>query len=568
MNQGISLFFINMDSNNDSFNQFAQGLQKQVGFGNNQINRKKIKHNVRKLVADFQKNTDLDWKDQTRQKIHVSSTISKMAFLYEKIRVAIDYKDEHLLRKNAIERILIRRLSQGKIETFDVRTLVIELVRAGYLKNHTVPESVVEKIKMVFIKYIDLMRKSSFQLQGQQRARLNEWILNMAAVEIEHQFFPYHQKQALLEYAYSVLYSKVTVDEEDVNEQEKNTQLYIAIQRALVKSDNSIIRYSLLNLYYPDWEKADENLISEIAGHIIPLKKSIEGQIENPIGGPIFRQVKKYIIILTILKDIIKENPGQAEEILSNPKKLEEKIIQACRQRYKKARDKLKRSTIRSVVYIILTKTVLAFILELPFDILAYNTVHYLALLTNVIFHPLLLILIAANITIPAKKNTEKVIKTIRGLVYEGEEEFAFTNFKKPIKRRAALNLVFNILYLLVFSISFGVIIFVLRLLDFNIVSIFLFLLFLCLVSFFGIKNRETMRELIIVDKKKNFAGLLVDFFSIPILRMGRWLSLNAPKINVFTFILDFIIEAPFKTFVDVMDEWMNFIREKKEEIF
>ena len=49
---------------------------------------------------------------------------------------------------------------------------------------------------------------------------------------------------------------------------------------------------------------------------------------------------------------------------------------------------------------------------------------------------------------------------------------------------------------------------------------------------------------------------------------MGRWLSLNAPKINVFTFILDFIIEAPFKTFVDVMDEWMNFIREKKEEIF
>ena len=88
--------------------------------------------------------------EKVRQKIHVSSTISRMAFLYEKIRVAIDYKDEHLLRKNAIERILTRRLSQGKIETFDVRTLVVELVRAGYLKNDTVPESVVEKIKIIF----------------------------------------------------------------------------------------------------------------------------------------------------------------------------------------------------------------------------------------------------------------------------------------------------------------------------------------------------------------------------------------------------------------------------------
>jgi hypothetical protein len=30
---------------------------------------------------------------------------------------------------------------------------------------------------------------------------------------------------------------------------------------------------------------------------------------------------------------------------------------------------------------------------------------------------------------------------------------------------------------------------------------------------------------------------------------------------------LDFIIEAPFKTLVEVLDDWMNFIKEKKEEV-
>ncbi|MFA4834081.1 MAG: hypothetical protein WC619_04540, partial [Patescibacteria group bacterium] len=42
------------------------------------------------------------------QKIKVSEVISKMAFYYEKIRNSVDYKEENLLRKNAVERILKR----------------------------------------------------------------------------------------------------------------------------------------------------------------------------------------------------------------------------------------------------------------------------------------------------------------------------------------------------------------------------------------------------------------------------------------------------------------------------
>jgi len=552
----------------NKFDNFAQSFQQKGNDQNNQANQsKELKASVEKLISAFEGQKNKEWQDPQSPKIHVSTTISKMAFLYEKIRIAIDYKDEHLLRKNAIERILTRWLNEGKIETFNIRGLIVELIRAGYLKNDTVPENLVNQVQKIFEKYLKLMQQSSFLEKGQKRAELNEWILSIASVEIEHAFFPPHKQQALIEFAYSILHDKVYIEDE-TSEQVKNTQLYIAIHRALMKSDDAIIRHSILQLYYPEWTMADDNLIAEVARNIKKLKKAIGKQIDNPIAGPIFRQVKKYIIILTILRDIIEHNKGQARNIISKPKILNEHIKKACQFRYRKAREKLKRSTLRAVIYIILTKTVLAFILELPFDVLAYNTIHYPALITNVFFHPILLIFISASIKIPAKKNTAQVTRAINCLVYQREKEFKFDHLKKPIKHRAKWNIIFNILYFIVFAISFGLIIYILRLFNFNVVSIFLFLLFLSLVSFFGIKSRETTRELIIVEKKKTVIGALIDFFSIPIIRMGRWLSLKAPKINIFAFVLDFIIEAPFKTLVEVLDQWMNFIREKKEEIY
>src|SRR3989344_7526426 len=44
----------------------------------------------------------------TTPTIHVGEVLGSVSFLYEKARNAIDYKGEHLLRRNAIERILKR----------------------------------------------------------------------------------------------------------------------------------------------------------------------------------------------------------------------------------------------------------------------------------------------------------------------------------------------------------------------------------------------------------------------------------------------------------------------------
>ena len=81
--------------------------------------------------------------------IHVDEVASKVAAFYEKIRGIIDWKEEHLLKRRAIERILKRRLfskldlSNGNIfeDPNIAEPLVLELIRGGHFPNDKIPES-------------------------------------------------------------------------------------------------------------------------------------------------------------------------------------------------------------------------------------------------------------------------------------------------------------------------------------------------------------------------------------------------------------------------------------------
>jgi hypothetical protein len=95
-----------------------------------------------------------------------------------------------------------------------------------------------------------------------------------------------------------------------------------------------------------------------------------------------------------------------------------------------------------------------------------------------------------------------------------------------------------------------------------------IFIIFLSLISFFGIKLRYNIRDLVVYDKKEGPIMFFVNLFTLPFLNAGHWMSVKFAKINIFVFILDFIIEAPFKVFLEVIEDWVNFLKEKKEEIY
>ncbi len=99
--------------------------------------------------------------DDESPRLQVSELISKMAFFYEKIRNAVDYEEDHLLRKNAIARILKRQVViEGVLKvqsTEDLsQHLLAELIRASYLPNNSLPEAKVSEVARILDKYLKL----------------------------------------------------------------------------------------------------------------------------------------------------------------------------------------------------------------------------------------------------------------------------------------------------------------------------------------------------------------------------------------------------------------------------
>ena len=73
-------------------------------------------------------------------KLVVSQTVSILALAYEKIRNAVEYREDHLIRRAAIERILRRRLSLNPEGKNEAENVLRELLWARYFANGSLGE--------------------------------------------------------------------------------------------------------------------------------------------------------------------------------------------------------------------------------------------------------------------------------------------------------------------------------------------------------------------------------------------------------------------------------------------
>jgi len=505
-------------------------------------------------------------KDDSLGKVQVDSLVSKLAFLYEKIRTAIEYKEEHLIRQSAILRILQRRLLiKVSMENLGI-SLVKELIRAGYLENGLIPASKVEKVNRIIEKYLAVINLGHVSLTNHKG--LHKWLLEIAACEIEECLMPPVANWTIVEFAHKVFYPKLDIQDDTLTEKQKNLYIYLALYKALVKSDEAMMSYHLLKYYYSNWNKAQPDEIIAVAKKINNLKIAIEKFKKYYLYDRLYYLFKKYNFIFLNLKDLILNNPVEAQAIFNNQDKFKKELEKNCINFYKKIRGKLTRGIIRVTVYIFLTKMVLVLLLEFPYEYYIVKNVTYLPFYINALFPPLLMLFLGIFIKTPSQKNTDQVVKLAEGIVYRNDVVDLKSGFDIIPNRSFFFSLIFNVLYVMLFIISFGFFIYFLRMLHFNIFSLCIFLLFLSIVSFFGIKMRMKARELMVIGRKDNFLFLLLNLFSLPFLKVGQFVSEKISKINIFVFIFDFIIEAPFQVFLEVIEDWFAFLKQKKEEIY
>lgn len=520
-------------------------------------------------------------------KIVVSDVASRLAFFYEKVRNTVDYKDEHLLRKNSIKRILKRILMIENRKRDWGRFLIKELIRARYLPNRMIPELKAAEIDVMIQNYIDLYKTLPANITGRKQMGdvmmagkevllpgWLDWLFGIAACQIEESFYPRYKEEAVVALMHETLREKISFNEDLVSRERMDFHLNIAIRRSLIKADSDLLHYFVLKMYYPEWFEGETNpeLQRQVAANISSMIR-LTG---HPIQEYLFHICKKNLAPFLVIEDIFKMDIHKMKDLIYDSEKLEQKIREFSKKRYELVGQRLRRSAVRSVLYIFVTKVAIALLLEVPYETKVLKELNYMNLGINILFPPFLMFLSVINIKTPSEKNTQKIIWDIMKVFYTHPKaadavlpEHAVYKIKPSVlKKEKFLDTLFQMFYTVLFVVPLFLVVWALQELNFNIVSGAIFVLFLSTISFFATRLRLIAKELLVIDGREGIFAIIQDFFSLPFIKFGRWLSLRFSRVNVFVFILDFIIETPFKTFIEIFEQWVSFLRKKREEIY
>ncbi|MEW5805461.1 MAG: hypothetical protein AB1721_01920 [Patescibacteria group bacterium] len=501
--------------------------------------------------------------------ISVSNLTSGIEFLYEKIRNALEYREEHLWLKDAVLRILKRRFFEILAKEKIGREVVEELIRGRYLENSYYPESKAFEINEILDKYCRAFElfETSQNLAEKQLNKLEEWFLGFAALEIVD-LFPKSQTDRLFINYFWQTAKQATLASPETLGQEFDQQLYLGIFRNFFKADTQMEQYEIFRLKYSDWfENPPNQAIAEISQQLPKIKQELETALKYPLRQELDRIMKRRSLFVFMLQDLINQEKENASAVLNDPELLEGKLRTIYETHYQKSRQKLQTSAIRAVVFIILTKMLFLFALEVPYQILT-ETVNYLVLGINTIIPPLLLIISSLIIKMPGEEqNFIRIVSEFERMIRYHQEMPALDIVKNKRQRSWPMRIALGSIYVLNISFTAWLLNLLFKAFDFNLADAFIFVLFLSLISFFAIRLRKTANQLAAVEEKEHLITAVVEFFFFPIIEVGKWISRGVASINLTAFIFDFLIETPFKTVIQILEEWFGFIREKKQNL-
>lgn len=501
-------------------------------------------------------------------KIAVSQTVSFFALVYEKIRNAVEYREDHLIRRAAIERILNRRLMLNPEGKNEAEQVLRELLWARYFANGSLGGRELMDIQLIIDRYLKLKRQITKGRPMETQQFLSEFIMDLMTCEIEEKLSPEiaHRFSNYLFFIYQVLRKKIKI--EGLSEDQKDAYFLAALERSFRKSDQPYQRYHLFITFYKPIHTYTEKELEVYATKAPAIFKKIDETIENKYVESLTRFTRKQLPPFLILFSILKDKAAEAEAILSDKNTLWKHVDETCREKYQQLNKRVRNLAIRSFIYVFLTKMVFALILEVPVSQWLYNEVNMRSIAINTLFPPFLMLLIVSVFKIPGEENTKNIFHRIIDII-DANVSFE-TNIsympKKAAERKPLLIFGFTVFYSLTFIVTLTLMYEGLLLLEFNMISIAIFIFFVSLVTFFSYRVKQIVNEFRLAEKDSILTPI-IDFFFMPVLSLGKFFSGGLARLNFMIFILDFLIEAPFKLIFEVVEEWITFVRKRKEEI-
>ncbi len=502
-------------------------------------------------------------------KITVSRAVSFFAFVYEKVRNVIEYRDDHLVRRAAIERIIRRRISLNPSGEGEGENLVRELLWARYFPTDSLSETDIVGVQRILDIYLSIRKDLITGRTGDQSKYLNDFLIDLLTSEIEEFLTPdVSQRENIFTYfLFQSLKNKVKI--EGISPDLQNAYLIASIEKTYRKSDTPYERYHMFNVFYQPMASYTIDELTDIVPKIPQIFQKIDDTLGNPTLEKLNKFVKKQLPPFLIFFDMIKaKKPDDLQGLIALKEKLWPEVELLCRQKYTQSRGRLQTLGIRSIIYIIITKMLLAVALEGPLSQYFYGYIHWESIIINAVFPVVMMAVIIFLTRLPGEDNTKRIFQRIMEFIdADPEYENRVVLIAKQARiRKPALQIGFSLFYLLTFAVTLYLMWIGLSALNFNLISKTIFVFFVSTIAFFAQRVKQVASEYKLIDKDTILTPF-VDFFFMPILTMGKFFSSGMAKLNFFTFIFDVLIEAPYKLIIEVIEEWIRFTRSKKEEI-
>jgi hypothetical protein len=496
-------------------------------------------------------------------KIIVNRFVSEIASWYEKLRNAMDIRDDEIVLRAAVERILKRRLLLGGTGQKIAEPLVRELLWAKYFPDNSLSESTIQHVSDIIDVALDLKIRVIKQNNFPENT-LNEWIRQLISCEIAKFLNPKIEKELMSNFVFHMLRDGLQVV--DDSEDNKSIQMFIAVRRAFARDDIAFLRYYLFRQIFG--ELTIEN-VAEIAAGFKEGYQEIERQLHYPIKEKIYLYVKRQTPVFFIMEDVFTKYKAQLLSLVENKEAFEKAVFEACEIKYKGISAKVRSAILKSVIFLLLTKAIIAWGVEyVYYGLILHKPINIPQLLINIIAPPLIMIVVSLFIRSPDQENSKRILKRINSLLYDQHPDLgqAPKLHVHPEKKMTVMTVSFWLLWIAGSFVSFGFVVYLLSKIGFTWINQGIFIFFLAIVAFLAYRITLSA-NMYKVESKQGLLTPVIDFFFLPIIRVGMRLTDGISQINILIFIFDFLIEAPFKSIFSFFEKWFSYLHTKREDL-
>ena len=514
--------------------------------------------------------------------LHVDEIASRIAKFYEMVRKVIDWKEDNVLRRSATERILKRLLFpklsgvtfNGNIDTYKFSYIItIDLIRGGHLPNDEIPQESILTVETALKKYLYILQHTKFTASDvfpiKRKINFATFIIELAACEIEEILTNPVKEHSLLRTMTEQLNERITlVPAGSMSDDDKKTQVFISVCRTLYDLDDQFILYQLLKFAYPEWSHPSPELLDKLAIDVPSIWEKSDHILEHPLARQFYAISERIDTIYTLLGDVLdkyKNTPKKLLHDLADKQLMTQYLTEVYEIRYASLRSRLVRLAIFSTLSVFLSNWATFFIIEVPLADLFYEGFNLFTAFMDFLIPTVIMFLLVIIIRPPGKDNLGKVLTATHQLLYEDEKNILF-DVRVKSRRNPLFTFIVGFMYMAMMFLVLGFIFWIFYIARLPLTSVAFDTFTIALTIFAAVLIRNKARELN-VDDRVSVWEFFLDMFSVPVAKVGSFLAAKWKEYNIVAILFTFIIETPFIVIVDFIENWSQYLKERRSEL-